>query len=196
VLTPLREPGEQPFQAPGLPQIRRQHGRGERLPLVGGPAVTDPWLLNPDGPDTGLGDPLGQVAVADDLAVSLVVHEVGMLVNPGGDLGPDGLGQEASGPVLEEVGEHVRAGCQGHDSDLVCRLTHDGGTPRSGGLYGVLVTVASPRIPHRPSPPRTRLSVIPPTVPADALALLASERLLVPVASSRSHSRRGPSTGP
>ena len=69
------------------------------LPLVGGPAVTDPGLLDLDGPDAGLDGPLGEVAVADDLAASLVVLEVGVVVDPGGDLGLDGLGQEASGPV-------------------------------------------------------------------------------------------------
>ena len=54
--------------------VRRRYGgrigRGERLPLVGGPAVTDPGLLDLDGPDAGLDGPLGEVAVADDLATS------------------------------------------------------------------------------------------------------------------------------
>src|SRR3954468_4622913 len=73
------EPGEQPLQAPGLPQVRRQDGRGERLPPVGGPTVTDPGLLDLDGADAGLDGPLGQVAIADDLAASLVVLVVGVI---------------------------------------------------------------------------------------------------------------------
>jgi hypothetical protein len=130
------EPGQQPLQALGLPQVRRQDGRGERLPLVGGPAVTHPRLLDLDGADAGLDGPLGQAAVADDLAASLVVPEVGVVVDPGGDLGLDGLGQEASSPVPEQVGEHVLAGCQGHDTDLGCTLTHGGVLL---GLVGLMV---------------------------------------------------------
>ena len=77
-------------------------------------------------PDAGLDGPLGQVAVADDLAASPVVLEVGVGVDPGGDLGLDGLGQQASGPVPEEVGEHVLARGQGHDADVGGRLAHGG----------------------------------------------------------------------
>jgi hypothetical protein len=83
-------------------------------------------LLDIDGPDAGRDGPLGEVAVANDLAASLVVLEVGVVVDPGGDLGLDGLGQEASSPVPEEVGEHVLAGDQGHDANLGSRLTHGG----------------------------------------------------------------------
>ena len=104
--------------------------------LIGGPAVTDPGLLDLDGPDAGLDGPLGEVAVADDLAASLVVLEVGMVVDPGGDLGLDGLGQEASSPVPKEVGKHVLAGDHGHDADLGCRLTHGGVLL---GLVGLMV---------------------------------------------------------
>ena len=42
-----------------------------------------------------------------------VVLEVGVVVDPGGDLGLDGLGQQPSGPVPEEVGEDVLAGGPG-----------------------------------------------------------------------------------
>ena len=42
-----------------------------------------------------------------------VVLEVGVVVDPGGDLGLDGLGQQAPGPVPEEVGEDVLAGGPG-----------------------------------------------------------------------------------
>jgi hypothetical protein len=68
----------------------------------------------------------GEVAVADDLTASLVVLEMGMVVDPGGDLGLDGLGQQTSGSVPQEVGEPILAGGQGHDSDLGRRLTHGG----------------------------------------------------------------------
>ena len=73
----------------------------------------DPGLLDLDGPEAGLDGPLGEVAVADDLAASLVVLEVGVVVDPGGDLGLDGLGEQAPGPVPEEVGEDVLAGGPG-----------------------------------------------------------------------------------
>ena len=114
-------------------------------------------------PDAGLDGPLGQVAVADHLAAPGVVLEVGVVVDPGGDLGLDGLGEHAPGPVPEELGEDVLAGGQGHDADVGGRLDSWRGTPRPRGPYGVLVTVASPRIPRRPSTSRPRLSVIPPS---------------------------------
>lgn len=117
------EQGGQPLQAPGLPQVGREDRRDKRLPLVGGPAVTDPGLLDLDGSDAGLDGPLGQMTVADDLASSVVVLEVGVA---GGDLGLDGLGQQASSPAPEEVGEHVLAGGQGHDADLGGRRTRGG----------------------------------------------------------------------
>ncbi|MEJ7636609.1 MAG: hypothetical protein WKF75_01130 [Singulisphaera sp.] len=66
------------------------------------------------------------MAIADDLAASPVVLEVGVIVDPGGDLGLDGLGQEASSPVPQEVGQDILGGGQGHDTDLGCRLTHGG----------------------------------------------------------------------
>ena len=55
-----------------------------------------------------------------------VVLEVGVGVDPGGDLGLDGLGEHPPGPVPEEVGEDILAGGQGHDADLGGRLTHGG----------------------------------------------------------------------
>jgi hypothetical protein len=38
------------------------------------------------------------VAVADDLAASLVILEVGVVVDPGGDLGLDGLARRRRAP--------------------------------------------------------------------------------------------------
>ena len=52
----------------------------------------DPGLLDRDRSDAGLDRPLGQVAVADDLLPPGLVFEVGVGVDPGGDLGLDGLG--------------------------------------------------------------------------------------------------------
>ena len=64
----------------------------------GGAAVPDPGLLDLDGPDAGLDGPLGQVAVADHLLAPGLVLEVGVVVDPGGDLGLDGLGEHPAGP--------------------------------------------------------------------------------------------------
>ena len=92
--------------------------------------------MDRDLADAGLDGPLGQVAVADDLAASPVIHEVGMVIDPGGDLGLDGLGEHPPGPVPEEVGEDVLAVGQRHDADLGCRLTHGGVLL---GLVGLMV---------------------------------------------------------
>ena len=130
------QPGDQPLQAPGLLQVRRQDRRGERLPLVGGAAVSDPRLLDLDGSDAGLDRPAGQGAVADDLAVSPFVPDLGVGVDPGGDLGPDGLGQEPLGSLPEDVREDVLALGQGHDAVGGGRLGHGGVLL---GLVGQLV---------------------------------------------------------
>ena len=67
----------------------------------------DAGLLDFDGADAGEDRPLGQVAVADDLLASGLVPQVGVVVDPVGDLGLDGLGQEAAGPLAEQVGQGV-----------------------------------------------------------------------------------------
>ena len=59
------------------------------------------------------------------LAPGLVL-EVGVVVDPGGDLGLDGLGEHPPGPVPEDLGEDVLAGGQGHDADVGGRLVHGG----------------------------------------------------------------------
>jgi hypothetical protein len=103
------EPGDQTLQAPRLPQIGRQDRRGEGRSLVGGPAVTDPGLLDLDGADAGLDGPLRSVAVADGLLPAGLVLEVRVGVDPGGDLGLDGLGEHPPGPVPEDFGQDVLA---------------------------------------------------------------------------------------
>src|SRR5437764_5328295 len=77
------EPGDQLLQAPGPPQVGGQDGGGELLPLARSPPVVDPRLLDLDVAQAGLDRPLGEVAVADDLAATGIVHEVVV----GGDIG-------------------------------------------------------------------------------------------------------------
>ena len=96
----------------------------------------DPRLPDLDLSEAGLDGPLGQVAVADDLAVPGGVHEVVVGVDSGGDLGLDGPGQHPPGPVPEEVGEDVLAGGRGHDAGLGSRLAHGGVLL---GLVGLMV---------------------------------------------------------
>jgi site-specific DNA recombinase len=120
------EPGDQLLQALGPPQVPGQHGGGELLPLPRGPPVVDPWLLDLDRADAGLDGPLRQVAVADHLAAPVVVLEVGVGVDPGGDLGRDGLGEHPPGPVPEDLGQHVLARREGHDAEVGGRLGHGG----------------------------------------------------------------------
>jgi hypothetical protein len=95
---------DQSLQALGLPQVGRQDRRGERLPLVGAPAVTDARLLDIDGPDAGLDRSLGEVAVADNLPATGLILEVAVLIDPGGNLGLDGFSQATVGTRSEDVG--------------------------------------------------------------------------------------------
>src|SRR5262249_27442794 len=120
------EPGDQVLQAPGLPQVGWQDGRAERLPLGGGAAVPDPGSLDLDGSDAGQDGPLGQVAVADDLLAARPVLEVGPLVEVGGDLGLDGLGEQGAGPPAQDVGQGVVARGRWPGDGDGCRLIHGG----------------------------------------------------------------------
>src|SRR5262249_8884087 len=120
------QPGDQPLQALGLPQVGRQDRRGERLPLSGGAAVPDPGLLDLDRADAGLDGPLGPMASADHLLVPGLVLEVGVGRDPGGGLGLDGLGEHPTGTVPEDLGEDVLLGGQRHDTDVGGRLVHGG----------------------------------------------------------------------
>ena len=83
-------------------------------------------MLDLDRPDAGQDGPLGEVAIAHHLLVPGVILEVGVIVEPGGDLGLDGLGEHPAGAIPEDLGEDVLAGRQGHDADVGGRLVHGG----------------------------------------------------------------------
>jgi hypothetical protein len=70
-------------------------------------------LLDLDGSEAGLDGPLGQVAVADHLLMPGLVLEVGVVGDPGGDLGLDGLGEHAPGAIPQDLGEDAMAGGPG-----------------------------------------------------------------------------------
>ena len=63
------------------------------------------------------------MAVADDLATTVLVPEVGTGVDPGGDFGLDGIGQETPGPVPEDVSQDILSLGQGDDADVGGRLS-------------------------------------------------------------------------
>ncbi len=152
------EPRDQFVQALGPPQIGRQDCGCERLPLFGRPSILDPGLLDLDRTEPGEDGPLGVRAVADDLATSGLVLEVGMIVDPGGDLGLDGPGEHLAGSAPEDLGQDVLALGQWHDADLGGRLTH-------GGVlldhFGRLVVCDSPRVRRPFHFLHPRLSTIP-----------------------------------
>ncbi len=82
--------------------------------------------LTSEVPEAGLDGPLGEMAVADDLASPGLVLEMGMGLDPQGDLGLDGLGQEPPGPVSEEVGQGVLGGGHWPGDRQGSRLFHGG----------------------------------------------------------------------
>ena len=92
--------GDQLVEAPGPLQVGRQDRRGELLPLVGGPPIVDPGLLDLDLAEAGLDGPLGEVAVADDLASPVVALEMGVGVDPGEDLGLEASARRRRAPSL------------------------------------------------------------------------------------------------
>jgi site-specific DNA recombinase len=152
------EPGDQLVEAPGPLQIRRQDRRGEVLPLAGRPAVVDPGLLDLGVAEAGLDRSLGRGAVADDQATPGPVPHVGMPIDPIGDLGLDGLGQELAGSAPKEFGQDVLAPGRWPGDREGCRLIHGGvllghfgrlvvsrftkGTPPKSNLHPQLPVIA------------------------------------------------------
>src|SRR5262249_29993194 len=88
--------------------------------------VVDAGLLHRDRPHAGGDGPLGQVAVADDLAASGGIAAVLVAVDPVGDLGLDGLGEQLLGALAEEVGEDVLGLGQWHDPRFGGSIDHGG----------------------------------------------------------------------
>jgi len=78
----------------------------------------------------------GQVAVADDLAAAVLIPAILMAVDPIGDLGRDGLGEEWLGPAAEDLGEDVLGLGQWHDPGIGSRKTHGGVLLCRGGTLG------------------------------------------------------------
>jgi hypothetical protein len=52
----------------------------------------DPWPLHFDGADSREDRPLGEIAIANDLLSAAPIDDVGVIVNPGSDLGVNCLG--------------------------------------------------------------------------------------------------------
>ena len=154
------QPGDQPLQALGLPQVGRQDRRGERLPLVGRAAVPNSGLLDLERPDAGLDGSLGEMAVADHLLPPGLVLEVGVVVDPGGDLGLDGPGEHRAGPVAKDRGEDVLAVGRGTMRMSVVDSFMAGYSSASWAIWcarnGCITKDTPP-----PSNSRTRLLVIP-----------------------------------
>src|SRR5262249_18244432 len=154
------EPGDQLLDTLGLAQVGRQDRRGELLALLGRPAVVDAGLLHRDRAHAGGDGPLGQVAVADDLAASGGIAAVLVAVDPVGDLGLDGLGEQLLGALAEEVGEDVLGLGQWHDPRF-------GGSIDHGGVLlcrvGTLVDLRYTRVRRLFSSRYPQHSIIPPS---------------------------------
>jgi hypothetical protein len=90
-----------------LAQIRRQDRRGEALSLLLGPAIPDSRLLDLKWAQGGLNLTLRKVSIANDLLVSILVHEMLSLADEGVDLCPDGLCQHLSSALAENLFEGI-----------------------------------------------------------------------------------------
>ena len=101
------QPGDELVYAFDLAEVRRQNLRGEWLTLIRRPSVVHPRLDHLDGPDAGDDPPRRQTAVADDLAMTLLIGKLGMLLNPAGDLVLDRLAEQRLGPAAKDLTEHL-----------------------------------------------------------------------------------------
>jgi hypothetical protein len=66
------------------------------------------------------------VAVADHLASAGFIAAALVAVDPVGDLGLDGLGEELLGALAEEVGQDILSRGRWHDPRLRGRTSHGG----------------------------------------------------------------------
>jgi hypothetical protein len=87
------EPGNQLLGALRPPQVRRQNLGREGVSLLGRSAIEHPRLFDGHRTTPVISVPLGQMAVADNLAVPSLIVVVLMRRHPLGDLGLDGFGQ-------------------------------------------------------------------------------------------------------
>ncbi len=120
------EPGNRFVDVLGASEVGRQDRGTERLSLPWRPAVLDSGLLDRDRPQAGENGPLGTRAVADDLATTGLVAEVGVRVDPACNLGLDGPGQHLTGSLSADFGENVLAPGQWHDANVGDRLARGG----------------------------------------------------------------------
>ncbi|BBI60148.1 hypothetical protein HSBAA_50190 [Vreelandella sulfidaeris] len=99
------EPRDQLLDAAGSLQIGRQQAAVEASATA--TAVTHLGHLHADIPDPGLDRALGQVAVADHGLASIVEPLIGILRQKGGQLGLDGLGDQVTGTLAQQLVQRV-----------------------------------------------------------------------------------------
>jgi hypothetical protein len=98
VNTPLEvHPWDQFFDGLGLTAVRRKDLGTERFTCFLAAAVVDTRPGDLDGPDAGDDRPGRRVAVADHLAMALLIVQMGMCVDPLLHLGLDRLPAETPG---------------------------------------------------------------------------------------------------
>src|SRR5262249_49416441 len=122
-------------------------------------SVADPGLADLHGPDPRGDRAGGQVTVADDLAMAVVIEAVLVVVDPLGHFGVDGLGQELLGSGPEDVGEDVGGTGQWHSTKFVGTVNHGGVLL---GLVGPLVDSDTPRVRRLSSSRYPQHLIIPP----------------------------------
>src|SRR6516225_4396277 len=103
----------------------------------------DARLLDCDRADAGGDGAFGQVAIADHLAPAGGVATVPVAVDPVGDFGLDGLGEQLLGALAEDISKDILGLGQWHDGRFGGRTMH-------GGVLlcrvGTLVTFDTPRV--------------------------------------------------
>src|SRR5262249_28534178 len=126
-----------------------------------------------DWPQAGGNGALGQMAIADDLAAAGGIPAVLVTVDPVGNFGFDGLGEQVLGALAEDVGEDILGLGQWHDPHIDCRLIH-------GGVLlcrvGTLVTFDTPRVRRLLSTRYPQHSIMPP-LPYSPMAWYSKARL-------------------
>jgi len=98
----------------------------EGLGRVARPPIQDPGLLDLHRADPRQQRPLGQLPVANDLAMPVGVGEVLLSVDPLGDLGFDGLPKQLLGALPKDTGQHVATAGGWQRNRGIGNLSHGG----------------------------------------------------------------------
>src|SRR5437870_7844591 len=133
------EPGNQFLDRLALAQVRRQNLGAEPLaPGFRPPTITHPRLLDPNRPHARGDRTLRQIAVAHDLAMASVIHQMLAGGDPLAHFEIDGLREQPLSPIVKNLRQHIATAGRWKWEGVGDRLVHGGVLLARVGRLGVV----------------------------------------------------------